>query len=237
MSDLVATGALALLAGILLAMLEGVRRRNVPAMVNALASLGAALSPAVVELFFRSTDGASVAFSPELTLWLATAGFLHTLGMLGPYDTVWWWDHLTHTVSAALVAALVYAGVVVVATHPSGIDLPATAIGGVTVVLTLALGVCWELIELVARDAGERLDIRPVLVHYGWRDTALDLVFDLLGALVVLLFDLRLFVPAARPFPRATRTLLTATVVVVLVGSVAMGLYLVVVARGRPTVS
>lgn len=231
MSDLVALGALVFLSGIVLVLAVAVRRTNVPAAVNALVSLGAALSPRAAELLLQSASGTTVTLPPELSLWVAVAGFLHALGMLGPYDTVWWWDHLTHAVSAALLSALLYAGLVVVADSSAGIDLPAAAVGFVTVALTLAFGICWELIELVARDVGERFDVEPVLVHYGRRDTALDLVFDVVGALAVVLLDVRLFVPAAAPFPRATGTLLLASAVVVVVGSVAMVVYLGVGSR------
>ena len=106
--------------------------------------------------------------------------------MLGRYDSVWWWDHLTHTLSAALAAALLYAGLLVVA--------PAIAVAG-TVLTIVVLGVLWEAGELFAREVADRYDIEPVLVHYGWRDTALDLLFDVVGAGVVVALDVRLFRP------------------------------------------
>lgn len=218
MTDLVHLGTLLLQGAIVVTLLEGVRGRDVAAVVNALVALGAALLPAILEI----TLGVGV--GPELPLWLAAAGFLHALGMLGPYDSIWWWDHLTHAISAALVAALVYAGLIVVARQSGGfVPLPG-GIGGLTVLFTFVAGVFWELIELVARDVGDRLDVEPVLVHYGWRDTALDLVFDLGGALGVVLLDLRLFVPLADRFPDTTRTLLTGSTGVFLVGSVLLAL-------------
>jgi hypothetical protein len=121
-----------------------------------------------------------------LAFWIAVAGLLHALGMLGRYDSVWWWDHLTHTLSAALAAALLYAGLLVVA--------PAIAVAG-TVLTIVVLGVLWEAGELFAREVADRYDIEPVLVHYGWRDTALDLLFDVVGAGVVVALDVRLFRP------------------------------------------
>ncbi|MFD1568126.1 hypothetical protein ACFSAU_11535, partial [Halolamina litorea] len=132
------------------------------------------------------------------TFWVAVAGFLHSLGMLGRYESVWWWDHLTHTLSAALLAALLYASLLVVA--------PGVAVVG-TVVVTLTLGVVWEIGELLAREVASRYDIEPVLVHYGRRDTALDLVFDAVGTVLVVALDLRLFVPIVEAIVRSTGTL------------------------------
>lgn len=210
-------GVLALLAGILLTVAEGVRRRDYSATVNALVALAAALVPVAV-------DAAVVAVDPLLTLWVALAGLLHAVGMLGPYDTVWWWDHLTHGLSAALVAALAYAAALVLARDGG---LPVGPVAATLGFVALA-GVAWELLELVARDVAERLDIDPVLVFYGWRDAALDLAFDLFGALVVVLLDVRAFRPVVAPFPDATRAV-AGTVVGVAVGaSVAMAGYLLV---------
>lgn len=188
MSSIVFLGALAFQAGIVGLLVVGLRRNDAAAATNAAVALLASLSPALLGFFLESTGRSGLYFEPALALWLAVAGFLHAVGMLGPYDTVWWWDHVTHAVSAALVAAIVYAALFVWAAVPGSI-LAAATIG-----VTLALGVIWELIELVARDVGERYGVEPVLVHYGWRDTALDLVFDVVGALVVVLFDLRVFV-------------------------------------------
>ena len=108
--------------------------------------------------------------------------------MLGPYDTVARWDHLTHAVSAGFVAAVVYGGALVA--------LGPGAAAAATVLATLAVGIVWELLELVARAAGERLDVPPVLVVYGWRDTLVDLGVDGLAAVAVVLLDVRLFVGA-----------------------------------------
>jgi len=80
----------------------------------------------------------------------------------------------------------------------AGLDASFGGLAVLTVVLTLAAGVFWELIELIARDVGRRYDVEPVLVHYGRRDTTLDLVFDVVGALLVVGFDVRVFVPGCR---------------------------------------
>jgi hypothetical protein len=209
---------LLLQAGLVVTAVEGARRRDVAAAVNGLVSLCAALLPAAV------AAAGSVDFGPILPLWVAFAGLLHSVGMLGPYDSTWWWDHVTHTVSAALVAALVYAGVVTVA-RAGGVGLGPGAAGAVTVALVFAVGVFWELVELAARRAGERFGVEPVLVHYGPRDTAFDLVFDLVGALAVVTADFRAFVPVADRFPGATRVLLLGVGATAVVGSALLALW------------
>jgi hypothetical protein len=219
----------ALLAGLLgslcLLLFITVRRRNVAAAVNTFLSL--ALASLAVVLAGGYSPVTETAFSPELPLLVAVAGLLHSVGMLGFYESVWWWDHLTHTVSATLIAALVYAALIVAADGTA----PTTTTAVLTVAYTFAIGVFWELIELVARAVGERYDIEPVLVHYGWRDTALDLVFDVLGAVVVVVADVRLFVKLAEDFPQITQSALTWTGGVVTVGSVLMALSLGVISQ------
>lgn len=224
----VLAGALVALlqAGILAVLAVAVRRGNVAAAVNALGALALALLPTALEWL-----GRAVALGPELPLWLAAAGLLHSVGMLGPYDSVWWWDHLTHTLSAALVAALTYAAALVALPTLALPADPAT-VAGVTVGLTFGVGILWELVEILARTVGERYDVEPVLVHYGWRDTAADLVFDVVGAALVVALDVRAFLGVARRFPGASRALLFVGGVV-LVGSVATGLLLWVGASFR----
>ncbi|USZ70419.1 hypothetical protein [Natronosalvus halobius] len=206
--------------GILAILLEALRRRDAAAATNALVSFAVTLLPAAVEYVAEARFGASIAFGTDLPLWIAIAGFLHAVGMLGPYDSVWWWDHLTHLVSAALVAALVYAGFLVLT--------PALGwwqIGLLTICVTFVVGVLWELLEIIARRVGIRYDVEPVLVHYGWRDTAFDLVFDVLGALLVVLFDLRLFVPVAdQSLESRGVTVIGASVLVFAVALVVLGL-------------
>ncbi|MFC7132795.1 MULTISPECIES: hypothetical protein [Salinibaculum] len=216
MTDFLQAGTAMLLVAILGTAAEALRRRDGAAAVNSLVVVAVSLSPFAVE----AVSAPSVTVGPELTVWLATAGFLHMVGMLGVYETVWWWDHVTHTVSAALVAALWYAGMAVVAS-PSGSLLAAATVGFV-----LAAGVCWELVELVARALGRRFDVEPVLVHYGWRDTAFDLVFDVVGAALVVALDLRLFASLAEQSPDVTAAVLAWSAGVVVAGSLVMAVAL-----------
>ena len=204
-------------AGILAVLAVAVRRGNVAATVNALGSFALAVLPTTLAWL-----GRPVALGPELPLWLAAAGLFHSVGMLGPYDSVWWWDHLTHTLSAALVAALVYAAAIV-ALPTLGFAADPAAVAAVTVALTFGAGVLWELVEILARAVGERYGVEPVLVHYGWRDTAADLVFDVVGAVLVAALDVRVFLETAERFPGVSRVVLLVGGVV-LAGSLAAGL-------------
>jgi hypothetical protein len=223
-----------LLGGLCLALAVSVRRRDVAAAVNVLASLAAVAVSLPLAIGVPLSGGGTV-LAPALPLWIVTAGLLHSIGMLGPYESVWWWDHLTHTVSAALLAALSYAGVTVAADAGAIPPLSTAAVAAATIGFTLAAGVFWELVELVARALGERYDVEPVLVHYGWRDTGLDLVFDFVGAVAVVLLDLRVFVEPAARVPELTGTLLLWSTGVVLGGSALLALGLAVTVDRRPS--
>lgn len=213
-----------LLQGLILGLfVTAIRRGNEAAAINAFVAFVITILPVAVDVVFRVVLAQGDLFGPVLPIWIAAAGVLHSLGMLGLYESTWWWDHVTHTVSAALVAALVYAGFIV--TFP---DLWGdSAVPGIiaTVGFTFAIGVFWELIELVARELGDRFDIEPVLVHYGWRDTAVDLLFDVVGALLVIGFDVRLFAPVLDRVPVATRIVLIGTGGLVIGGGVLMALF------------
>ncbi len=213
-----ATALVALLqVGILAVLAVAVRQGNGAAAVNALGAFVLTVLPTAL-----SWLGPAVVLGPELLLWLAAAGLVHSVGMLGPYDSVWWWDHLTHTLSAALVAALVYAAALV-ALPAFGLPVDSATVAAVTVGLTFGAGVFWELLEILARAVGERYGVEPVLVQYGWRDTAADLVFDVVGAVLVVALDVRVFLGLAERFPGASRAVLLVGGVV-LAGSLVVGL-------------
>lgn len=204
-----------LLGGILAILVVALHRRDFASAVNAIGSAVVAVVPLLLAALAPLAFDTTVAVGHALPLWLAVAGLLHSFGMLGPYDSIWWWDVLTHAVTAALVAALVYAGLLVVGTSP-------LAAAVVTVLGTLLAGVFWELLELVARDVGRRFDVEPVLVVYGRRDTAGDLLVNVAGALVVVGVDLRVFVPLAAQAEQTTRLLLVGSGGVLLVGCVVL---------------
>jgi hypothetical protein len=227
MEDLLFLAVVACLAGIAVIFSVAVRDENVPAALNAGASFLLVLVPIAVDRYAYRLYGVQVGLSPELSLWVALAGLFHSYGMLGPYDDIAWWDHLTHTLSAALVAALLYAGLLV-AVDSTSVSFGTSLMWATVVLLTLLAGTFWELIELVARDFGKRFDIPPVLDHYGRQDTVLDLFFDVVGTLLVLVADLRLFVPMAEISPEATVAILVVFLGAFVVGSLVLSLIIAV---------
>lgn len=224
-----------LLAGISATLLVGRKTDNFAAVINGVASLALAVSPPAVEFGLKVGMGVDVTFGQALPLWLGGAGFLHMLGMLGWYDSVWWWDHLTHTVSAGLVAALTFAGLHMLVRHSPDVQLSTTYIAVFTVLFTLGAGVLWEFVELLAREVGERIDHPPVLHHYGLRDTALDLLFNCVGALLVVVLDIRTFVPVAEQQPELVEPLLFASVIGIVGGSLVLALFVSVVQQESAT--
>ncbi|MEF8774622.1 MAG: hypothetical protein V5A37_07885, partial [Halobacteriales archaeon] len=98
-----------LVAGIVATAVQGAREGDGATVVNGAAMLVVALVPGALAVAPPSPLAARVGATSELFLWTASAGFLHQLGMRGRYESTWWWDHLTHTVSGSLLAALLYA--------------------------------------------------------------------------------------------------------------------------------
>ena len=153
----------------------GVRQRNPGAVVNAVFAYLGTYVPAVVE------QESAIEFRPWQRSYVATAMLLHAIGMLGPYDDIQGWDHVTHTLSASIVG-----GATFVAAKRRGKDPLPLTLGSV-----IALGVLWEIIEYLIHATANRLEVDPILVFYSRKDTVLDLVFNLVGAFLVILFGNR----------------------------------------------
>ena len=160
----------------------GLRRGNPGAVVNAVVSFVATYLPRLVEWRY------GVEFRPWQRLYLNAGMLAHAVGMLGPYEEVWWWDHLTHACSSTLVG-----GVIHVRARRRGRDPRPRVLAGV-----LGVGTLWELVEYAIHGVSRRLGLEPLLVPYGRRDTLHDLLFDLLGALLVLALADRLLPNLAR---------------------------------------
>ncbi|GAB3670520.1 hypothetical protein [Halopiger thermotolerans] len=161
---------------------EGIRRRDPGAVVNAIVAAMGTYLPDLVERAY------GVELRPWQRAYVQSAMITHAVGMLGPYDDVWWWDHLTHAHSSSILGGAVFA-----ISRRRGRDP-----GPRVVAAVVCLGLLWELVEYAVHAAGDRLGIDPVLVSYGKKDTALDVVFDLVGAALVLAFgDCVLDDPAA----------------------------------------
>lgn len=169
-------------ASIAVILVVGLSARNLSIIINASLALVATLIPATLARDYR------ISLGPGVTLWISTALFLHTLGMFGLYDNVWWYDHVTHTLSATIVAAIGYVSTRAIAEQNDNLYLPPKFMFVYVLLFTLALGVFWEVLEFGARFGAEFLGLDPVLVQYGFDDSLLDLVFNTVGAVLVAIF-------------------------------------------------
>jgi len=160
----------------------GIATLNLGIVVNAVLALGVTYLPALL----RRDWG--LRLSPGLTFVVTLAVLLHALGMVGLYEEVWWYDHLTHTLSAMLVAAVGYATTRAIDLHTDAVSFPPRFLSLFLLLFTLALGVLWEVLEFLARLGAAAIDVEAVLIQYGLEDTILDLVFDTVGAVLVALF-------------------------------------------------
>ncbi len=152
------------------------------AITNGSISLLITFVPALLERNYR------VPLDPWLGLWITLAVFLHTMGSAGLYGQIGWWDHLTHAMSASLVAGVGYTFARGVDLHSDRIHLPKRFFFVYVLVVVLSFGVLWELFEFGLDIAADATGITMPLAQHGLDDTVLDLMFNSLGALLVAAF-------------------------------------------------
>ena len=152
------------------------------AITNGTISLLITSVPALLERNYR------IPLDPWLGLWITLAVFLHTAGSAGLYAVVGWWDHLTHAMSASLVAGVGYTFARAVDIHSDRIYLPRQFFFVYTLVVVLAFAVVWELFEFGLDVAADATGVSMPLAQHGLDDTGLDLVFNSVGALAVAAF-------------------------------------------------
>lgn len=110
---------------------------------------------------------------PWQIVYISFALFAHPIGGLyGYYASVWWYDHLTHALSATLVAAL---GYVLIRTVRYRTGTPAWVVPVFTILFIWTAGLTWEYVETQV----------DWLTVYSYNDTILDHVFNTLGGLLV----------------------------------------------------
>ncbi|WP_336023294.1 hypothetical protein [Halobellus salinisoli] len=181
------------LAGVFLAGLVTLR----PGMaVNGAFGLALTLIPAAIRREYDYT------MSPALVLWITVAIGLHSVGSLGPYSWFSWFDSVTHTVSATVVAGLGYATFRGFEQHSEELHVPASFRPVFIVVFVLAVSVVWELLEFSSGQVAQVLGIEAPLVVYGVDDIVTDMVFNTVGGLIVAVGGSRYFVPLAGFFRR-----------------------------------
>ncbi|MDX1744866.1 MAG: hypothetical protein R3324_02915 [Halobacteriales archaeon] len=151
-------------------------------IVNGGVALLITFLPAVMERNYN------LPLDPWLGLWITTAVFLHTLGSAGLYGYLYWWDNLTHAMSASLIAAVGYTTARAIDLHHDEIHVPRRFFFVYLFVVVLSFGVIWELFEfaldIIAADTG----LTMPLAQHGLDDTVRDTMFNSLGALIVAVF-------------------------------------------------
>lgn len=164
----------------------GIDRGSTGIIVNTTASLVVVQLPAILE---RNYD---VTMDPQLVLWITAAAFLHGIGIVGVpgvsrslYTNLWWWDHLTHSLSASVVAAAGYATVRAVDLHSEEVSIPGRYVGVVLLIFVLAFGVLWELLEFAIGVTADMTGTKGILTQYGIEDTLKDLTFNSMGGVIV----------------------------------------------------
>lgn len=122
---------------------------------------------------------------PWLGLWITLAVFLHTLGSAALYSQIPWWDHLTHAMSASLVAGVGYTFARAVDIHSDDIYFPSRFFFVYVLVVVLSFGVLWELFEFALDVFADATGIQMPLAQHGLEDTVRDLIFNSIGAVLV----------------------------------------------------
>jgi hypothetical protein len=152
------------------------------AIVNGGVALLITFLPAVME---RNYD---LPLDPWLGLWITTAVFLHTLGSVGLYGYLYWWDNLTHALSASLIAAVGYTAARAIDLHSDDIHVPRRFFFVYLFVVVLSFGVIWELFEFGLDLVADSTGLTMPLAQHGLDDTVRDTMFNSLGALLVAMF-------------------------------------------------
>ena len=155
---------------------------NSTAVVNGSITLAITFLPATIE---RKYD---LPLDPWLALWVTAAVFLHTLGSSGLYAHISWWDHVTHSLSASLVAGAGYTAARAIDIHHDRISIPSEVSFVYIFVVVLSFGVVWELFEFGLDVISAASGLQMPLAQHGLEDTIKDLMYNSLGALVVAVF-------------------------------------------------
>jgi len=125
---------------------------------------------------------------PWLGLWITLAVSLHTLGSAALYAQIPWWDHITHAMSASLIAAIGYTFARAVDLHSDEIRIPKQFAFVFILLVVMSFGVIWELFEFGLDIVADTTGISMPLAQHGLDDTVRDMMFNTLGAIVVATF-------------------------------------------------
>lgn len=164
----------------------GLERGDLGIIVNTAVALAITYLPAILE------RDHNLPMNPGLTLWITSAVFLHALGTVGVpgtdqsfYTSLAWWDSVTHALSASVVAAIGYTVARGIDEHTDAVQLPSRFMFVFILLFVVAFGVFWEVIEFAIGGAADMLGNDAILTQYGLEDTMTDLVFDIVGGVIV----------------------------------------------------
>ena len=154
-------------------------RGDTSVIVNSALGFGVTQLPALLKRDY------GLPMDSGLVLWITAAVVVHAVGALGPYQSIWLWDKLAHTLSSSVVAAVGYTTVRAVSEYTPDVWIPSRLMFVFILLFVLAAGVFWEVLEFLAGQLAAVIGSEDVLIQYGLTDTMLDLVFDTVGGLVV----------------------------------------------------
>ena len=147
--------------------------------VNAGLPLAVTFLPAVLRREYSYTMDAG------LVMLITVAVFLHAFGSLGFYTRYSWYDEITHTVSAFLVAGIGYAALTALEKHSSEIELTSNLRGVFILVFVLAFSVIWEVFEFGAVWLSQVVGVTSPVQVFGIDDIVTDMVFNVVGGVLV----------------------------------------------------
>lgn len=157
----------AMQAGMVAIGLGGLVTGNLTWIPSAFLSLLVSVMPSFMARDFKLVLPVQFNFLIVLALFLHVAG-----GFAGFYDRIIWWDHLTHAMSASLVASLGLVFVVSIDRYYESIFLPRPFLAFFIVMFTMAFGVIWELVEFMMDE------LTGSLMQYSLDDSMHDMMFD-----------------------------------------------------------
>ncbi|MFB6131962.1 MAG: hypothetical protein ABEJ44_00975 [Halanaeroarchaeum sp.] len=169
-------------AALLSLVLYGVLTGHPKAISNGAIALAITFVPAVLERNY------SLPLDPWLALWLTVAVFLHSMGSAGLYGRLGWWDNLTHSMSATIVAGAGYTVARAVDLHSDDVFVPRRFFSIYVFIVVLSFGVLWELFEFALDIVSTSTGLTMPLAQHGIDDTVTDLLYNSLGASIVAIF-------------------------------------------------
>ncbi len=168
-----------LLVGIII---FGSYHRNPTVIANGFFSFLLTFLPAILKRDYK------IPLGPGSAIGLTLAVLLHAIGTLGPYDSIIWWDDVMHGFTTAIVVLIGYIAVRSVDIHRDDIHLPPRFMFVFVLIFTMAAGVLWELFEFSVAEAVKIMNIDAPLIQYGLDDSILDLVYDMVGGILIAIY-------------------------------------------------